>query len=246
MARGLRHLRPLQPFRPSGSIWRRSARSRRTCVRSVCARLVKEYGVPRLGNPRDPLDDLIFVVLSNRTSAAGATRAFRQLKERFSAWDKAIESPPSVLRRILKPIGLSTVRSNQIRAALRQIVNDFGRCDLSGLRKKRRNAAEAYLTSLPGVSLKVAKCVSMYTLDAKVLPVDAHVHRIAGRLGWISRKRADQCHKELEAIVPPALRYAFHVDCIAHGRAICRAKRPACESCCIRQYCRYFMDGKRG
>jgi endonuclease-3 len=39
------------------------------------------------------------------------------------------------------------------------------------------------------------------------------------------------------------LRYSFHVDCIAHGRAVCRARRPDCESCCIRQFCDHYQKG---
>ena len=234
----------MRQFPLSGAIWNRSARSRSAVVRAVCNKLFTEYGLPRLGNPTDPLDDLIFIILSNRTSASAASHTFKKLKARFSTWDSAVISSAAVLRRMLQPIGLSKVRSSQIRAALIQIRRDFGRYDLSSLRSLTTSEAEAYLQSLPGVSAKVAKCVTLYTLDAQVLPVDAHVHRVAWRLGWVKRKRADQCHEELEAIVPPALRHAFHVDCIAHGRAVCRAVGPSCESCCIRRYCDYFQDGK--
>ena len=90
---------------------------------------------------------------------------------------------------------------------------------------------------LDGVSEKVAKCVMMYTLGFDVLPVDVHVHRVATRLEWTNRKRADQCHEELEALVKPRYRFAFHVDCICHGRAVCRPKNPRCNDCVIRRYC---------
>ncbi len=89
------------------------------------------------------------------------------------------------------------------------------------------------LVSLPGVSEKVAKCIMMYTLNHRVLPVDVHVHRVVSRLGWTKRKRADQCHQELESLVPPRWRYAFHVGCVLHGRAVCRAQKPLCGNCSI-------------
>jgi endonuclease-3 len=82
--------------------------------------------------------------------------------------------------------------------------------------------------------------VAMYTMGAKVLPVDAHVHRVATRLGWTARKRADQCHEELEFVVPPNWRYVFHVGCVLHGRSICRPKQPRCLKCCVNRYCEYF------
>jgi endonuclease-3 len=151
-----------------------------------------------------------------------------------------LRAPPRVLRKILGPAGLSLVKSRQIRATLGRIRRDFGKCDLSALRRNQDTGqVEVYLVSLPGVSTKVARCVMMYTLAAQVLPVDAHVHRIAGRLGWIDRRRADQSHEELDALVPASLRYAFHVDCIAHGRAICRPQKPNCPRCCLKRYCPY-------
>src|SRR5262249_43991044 len=99
-----------------------------------------------------------------------------------------------------------------------------------------------YLAELPGVSDKVAKCVMMYTLGFDVLPVDVHVFRVASRLGWTSRCRADQCHDDLEALVQPKHRYAFHVDCICLGRAVCTPVHPDCPACPIRQYCVYFKQ----
>lgn len=169
-----------------------------------------------------------------------AQKVYQRLTRRYQNWDDMLVSRAAVLRSLLKPAGLSTVKSRHLRAALQKIRRDFGKCDLCGLGRKTEREIHSYLTSLPGVSDKVAKCVMMYTMSAKVLPVDAHVHRIATRLGWTARKRADQCHEELESLVPPDLRYAFHVDAVVHGREVCRPDHPVCERCCIRRYCGYF------
>jgi endonuclease-3 len=221
-------------------IWRKRPSSRAHHVRTVCEILQRHYGVPRFGNPGDPLDDLVYIIVSNKTSPETAKRTYSHLKRRFHTWGDVLGSRPRVLKSILKPAGLSTVRSQQVRAALKKIKKDFGICDLRQLRGKPQSKVHDYLVSLPGVSDKVAKCIMMYTLAARVLPVDVHVHRVARRLGWTTRKRADQCHQELEALVPPNRRYAYHVDCIAHGRSVCRPRRPLCEQCCINRYCEYF------
>jgi endonuclease III len=175
-----------------------------------------------------------------------ARLTYRRLKASYDSWDGALEGGGGLLRSILKPAGLSGIKARQLRAAFRKIRKDFGRCDLRALRQGSVPEIHAYLIALPGVSDKVAKCVMMYTMGACVLPVDAHVHRIATRLGWTARKRADQCHEELECLVPPHWRHPFHVDCVLHGREICRPENPACEKCCINSYCEYFKrrDGK--
>ena len=232
-------------FPRTGAIWRKPYRARQRAVEKVCKNLEKAYGKPRLGNPLDPLDDLIFIVLSNKTGPYTSRNVYEQLRKRFSSWENIISSPISELRKLLKPAGLSSVKSRQLRAAVRLIRGRLGTCDLQALRGRPEKEIESFLTSLPGVSEKVAKCVMMYTLDARVMPVDVHVHRIARRLGWTARKRADQCHDELESLVPRSSRYTFHVDCVLHGRQVCRPHEPICRNCCIKRFCQYFKRAKQ-
>jgi endonuclease III len=223
----------------TGRIWYRSARRRAQVVRRVCEALENRYGRPLHGNFPDPLDEVIYIILSNRTAIEVAQKCFAEIKAQFPCWDDILKARLAKFKKILGPAGLSLVKSRQIRAALAKIKSDFGSCDLIALRDWDSENAEKYLVSLPGVSTKVARCVMMYSLGAEVLAVDAHVHRIAGRLGWIDRKRADQCHKELDSLVPPGRRYAFHVDCLAHGREICRPQNPQCSQCCLMKHCPY-------
>lgn len=186
-----------------GAIWDKPSETRARTVERVCEALERCYGRPRFGNPTDPLDDLVYIVISNKTSPEVALRTYRRIKESFGTWEDVLAAPASDLRSILKPAGLAAVKSEQIRAALFKIEEDFGSCQLKGLDRLDEPEIHQYLVSLPGVSDKVAKCVMMYTMGANVLPVDAHVHRVARRLGWTARKRADQSHEELEALVPP-------------------------------------------
>ena len=223
----------------TGAIWDRSPRTRSQIVRRVCEALEKEYGHPRLGNPERPVDDLVYIVISNRTSPQVAQRTYARIKSAFATWDDLAASPATVLWALLQPAGLALVKSQQMHGALRKIRDDFGSCELGQLGERSETEILEYLTSLPGVSEKVARCVMMYTMGAEVLPVDAHVHRVARRLGWTARKRADQCHAELEALVPPRRRYAFHIGCILHGRAVCRPRGPDCDCCCIGRHCTY-------
>lgn len=218
---------------------KRSTRSRAQVVRRVCESLECRYGRPRLGNPRRPVDDLVFIVLSNKTAAPLAKQTYHDLKRRFATWDDLLDAPARDVQRTIGVAGFGSKRTRQIRGALRKIRADFGSCSLAPLRRLPVPEAESYMSQLPGVSTKVAKCVLMYTMGAQVLPVDAHVHRVATRLGWTIRRRSDQCHEELERLVPPHRRFAFHVDGIVHARLICRPSNPRCDDCCIRRFC-YF------
>ncbi len=221
-------------------IWRITSAGRAQAVRRVCELLEQTYGRPRFGNPTNPIDDLVYIVLSNRTSPETAQSVYERLKVLLGKWETMPKIHVAVVQRALQPAGLSKVKAKQLRAAIAMIVRDFGGCDLRKMRKWPEADIEKYLVGLPGVSEKVAKCVMMYTLGCSVLPVDTHVHRITSRLGWTKKRRADQCHRELEALVPSHRRYAFHVDCIAHGRSVCRPTNPACDECCINGYCEFY------
>lgn len=205
-------------------------------VVEVCRRLRAEHGSPRLGNPRDPLDDLIFILVSNRTGPVVATRVYEALRTRVGRWNDLGSLRSSEFRRILAPAGLVRKRTAQLRGIAARLTADFGRVTLDHFRDWCTADIEAYLSSLPGVSTKVAKCVLLYGCDRRVLPVDVHVHRVSQRLGWHKHRRADQSHATLEALVRPSLRYGFHTNAIAHGRAICRPK-PLCDSCVLIRHC---------
>jgi endonuclease III len=219
-----------------------SSRRRAQIVRRVCEQLKAMYGEPRLGNPEDPLDDLTYVLLSNKTQPIRAQTAFSKIKEKFPAWREVMEADPTELISILKPTGFAVKRTTQIQAILRKIDEDFGALSLDQLRSREEAEVLHYLRSLHGVSDKVARCVMMYTLGFKVLPVDVHVHRVAQRLGWTRKNHPEQAHDELEELIPPNRRYAFHVDCVAHGRALCKPLKPICAPCGIKKHCQYFLQ----
>jgi endonuclease III len=98
---------------------------------------------------------------------------------------------------------------------------DFGACNLTALAGWSDGDALAYLCALPGVGLKTARCVLMYSLGRPVLPVDTHLARLARRLGLVDDGLPyTGLHEELEEIVAPADRYALHVNALTHGRLV--------------------------
>lgn len=189
----------------------------------------------------DPVEDLLYIIISNRTGAAVASRVYDNVRKTFPSWDLLTNSSAVILQQLLAPAGLSIKRSAQILGILNALRSSFGSVTLQPLQHWPDDRAEAYLVSLPGVSNKVAKCVLMYTLGRQVLPVDVHVHRVTQRLGWHRHKRADQSHSTLESLVDGPLRYNFHVNCVAHGRSACKASDPACERCSITSFCHYYQ-----
>ena len=207
----------------------------------VTAILAARYGSPRHNNKRDPLDELVFIILSQMTTYWSFERVFEKLKHAAPSWNDVHRMRLSRLKTLIKDAGLSGQKAPRIKAILARLWSEFGEVTLDCLRNMKTGDAEAYLTSLPGVQKKTAKCVLMYSLHRRVLPVDTHVLRVARRLGFIeNRVIGDAVHESLERIFQPALRYRFHVNAVAHGRAICLANNPRCSGCMLTAHCDYF------
>jgi endonuclease-3 len=78
----------------------------------------------------------------------------------------------------------------------------------------------------------------MFCYNRPALPVDTHVHRVAGRLGLIDDDcAAGPAHEALELLCPPKLVYPFHLLLVEHGRKVCRARRPLCLECVLAKLC---------
>jgi endonuclease III len=226
----------------TGRIWEYQPAKRNRTILAVCKILENEYGKPRLDNPTNPIEDLLFVLISNKSNPKIAKTVFNSLVARYPKIAEIGKNDARTIEKIIHPLGLEKIKTSQIIGIATKL-----KCESGMLAEKTKNEdyyeIEKYLTTFPGVSNKVAKCVILFTLGGKVLPVDSHVHRISIRLGWINRKRADQSHAELEELIMPDLRFSYHVDCILHGRKICRSKTPLCPDCIIKVYCLYFKEG---
>jgi endonuclease III len=214
-------------------------------VRQVALRLSKRYGNPRLHNKDDPLDELVFIVLSAKTTERSYLKTYAALRTACPDWLDVLSTPPMQVRRLIKGGGLSAKKERQLRAILRQLRRG-GAIDLATfLRKLDDGAAERFLEGLPGIGRKSAKCILMYSMDRKLFPVDTHVARIFDRLGWVPRRRlTDSVQDAIEQLVPPSLRYDLHVNMVAHGRTTCTTLSPRCASCAVRELCDYYAKAR--
>jgi endonuclease III len=171
------------------------------------------------------------------TTGPSYERVYERLKAALPDWQLLLETPLSVISELIADAGLVAQRTNRLVTIAQTLAGDFGTVSLTLLTEMSDQDAFAYLTTLPGVGPKSAKCVMMYSLGREVLPVDTHTARLAFRLGLVASASAPAIDKELEQIVPPPLRYDFHVNAVAHGRVVCRAVRPRCGECALRPAC---------
>jgi len=208
-----------------------------TIAGKLCLPLGRGENLP-LGNKPDPTDELFFIILTTMTQY-GASGAYDDLKTAFPSWEELLGSDAeSRLRVVIEHCGLVNQKAPQILAIARRLHADFGRVTLEPLRDMSDSEAEAYLTSLPRVGIKVARCVLMYSLGRDVLPVDAHVLRVSRRLGLLPEDLSwAKAHNRIHEVVPEEYRYAIHVGFVEHGRIVCTHKKPDCAACVLKEEC---------
>ncbi|GBD11378.1 Endonuclease III [bacterium HR23] len=186
----------------------------------------------------EPVDELVFTILTQHTSDVNGKRAFERLKARFPHWEEVLDAPLEAIEEAIRSAGLSRQKAPRIQQALRTILERRGRLDLAFLQEMPLAEAKAWLRSLPGVGPKTSAIVLCFALGLPAMPVDTHVHRVARRLGLLGpRDNADKAHDLLEGLVEPEEVYPFHVYLITHGRRVCKARGPRCGECVLRDIC---------
>lgn len=202
-------------------------------------RLLEQDQGPIRPHARLPiLDELIATLLSQHTSDLNSGRAFASLRRRFRSWEDVASATDAAVADAIRAGGMADQKAPRIRRILATVQDREGTADLSRLRTLDDGAVREYLTSLPGVGPKTAGCVLLFSMGRPAFPVDTHVHRVAGRLGWIPpRATAATAQQLLEESVPEAIRHPLHLALVAHGRQVCRSRAPRCEGCVLRFEC---------
>jgi endonuclease-3 len=210
--------------------------------RQVAPLLEAEYGRKDF-KPHDGMDELVSCILSQSTTDANRDRGFDALKERYPTWEAVHHAPTDDLIDTVRPAGLANSKAPRIQGALAAIYAERGEYNIDFLQEMSPDDAKEWLQELPGVGPKTAAIVLCFGYGMPAFPVDTHVHRVGKRIGFLPEKiSADKAHPVMEAIVPPEEYYAFHLQMIWHGRAICKARSPQCELCPIRAYCNYYAE----
>lgn len=124
--------------------------TRRRAAR-VARMLAAHYGSPHHANKADPLDELVFIVLSQMTTHQSFNRVYDRLKANYPNWKEVAALPTDKLVEEIADAGLSGQKAPRLHAIFRRLGQDFGSVTLEPLKDMDDECTQAYLTSLPGV-----------------------------------------------------------------------------------------------
>ena len=200
-------------------------------IESLFARLSAAMPAPKTKLVyADPFTLLIAVVLSAQATDVGVNKATPALFARAATPTAMLALGEAGVQEHIRTIGLYRAKAKNIIELCRILVERHGG-------EVPRDCAA--LEALPGVGHKTASVVLNVAFGEPAIAVDTHVFRVANRTGLAPGRTPQAVELLLQEVVPDRYKPAAHHWLILHGRHVCKARRPDCPACVIRDICRF-------
>jgi endonuclease-3 len=177
-----------------------------------------------------PFELLVAVILSAQATDVGVNKATRRLYPVANTPQAILGLGEDGLKKHIATIGLFNAKAKNVIATCRILVDRYG-----GEVPHDRAALEA----LPGVGRKTANVVLNTAFGEPTMAVDTHIFRVANRTGLAPGKDVRAVEDALLRRVPAEFLHDAHHWLILHGRYVCKARRPDCPQCVVRDLCRF-------
>ncbi len=175
-----------------------------------------------------PFQLLVAVILSAQATDKSVNLATPALFHAAPTPQKMVALGEEKLADTIKTIGLYKTKAKNVLATARLLLEKHG-----GEVPHDRAALEA----LPGVGRKTANVVLNVVFGEPTIAVDTHIFRLGNRTGLAPGKNVDEVERKLLKAVPADYRLHAHHWLILHGRYVCKARKPECWRCVIRDLC---------
>jgi len=183
-------------------------------------------------NYSDPFGLLVAVILSAQCTDKRVNMITPRLLADFPTPEVMAASSHEVIFEYIRSISYPNNKAKHLVGMAQKLVSDFGGEMPDDIDQ---------LQTLPGVGRKTANVIASVIFNKPTMAVDTHVFRISERLGLTTNsKNPLQTELELVKHIPPELIPKAHHWLILHGRYVCVARKPKCEECGLRPWCRYY------
>lgn len=173
---------------------------------------------------------LISVILSAQATDISVNKATEGLYRLANTPESILALGEAGLKKHIKTIGLFNTKAKNIIRTCQILLEKY-----DGEVPEDRAALE----SLPGVGRKTANVILNTAFGHPTIAVDTHIFRVANRTGLAPGKTVLEVEKRLLRLTPGEYRLNAHHWLILHGRYVCKAQKPACADCQIRDLCEY-------
>ena len=176
----------------------------------------------------NPYELLSATILSAQCTDARVNMVTPSLFKRYPTVHDLAVADPAELETIIRSTGFYASKARNLIGMARRVVDVYGG-------EVPRELDD--LVTLPGVGRKTGNVLRSVVFDLPGLAVDTHVGRLSRRLGLTTEEDPVKVEKVLNAFLPPAEWGRFSLRLILHGRRVCDAKKPKCDSCELEDVC---------
>lgn len=208
----------------------RSKRARRERARVLAPILAERYPDLRISlDWENPLQLIVATVLSAQCTDERVNRVTKELFPRYPSARAYAQAPREELEEAVRPTGFYRNKAKSIQGLASRLVEEF--------EGEVPRTMEDLLT-LPGVARKTANVVLSNAFGVhEGVVVDTHVKRVAHRLGLTDETDPVKVERDLMEVLEPDQWHPFAWRLILHGRTYCKARKPDCGACPIREWC---------
>ena len=182
-------------------------------------------------NYRNPFELLVAVILSAQCTDKRVNMTTPALFEAYPSPQAMAEATAEDIFPYIKSISYPNNKAKHLIGMATRLVSDFGSVVPS---------EPGELETLPGVGRKTANVIASVIYDKPGIAVDTHVFRVSRRIGLSDGNTVEAVEKDLTSGFPAELRGKAHHWLILHGRYVCKARKPSCDTCGIKDYCREY------
>ncbi len=186
-------------------------------------------------NASNPLELLIATRLSAQCTDARVNLVTPVLFEKYKTLDDYCNADVKEVEEIIRSCGFYKTKAKDIVSMAIKIRDEFSGEVPDSIEK---------LTSLDGVGRKTANLIMGDVYKQPAVVADTHLIRITNLLGLVSTKDPKKVEFELKKILPPEESNDFCHRCVLFGREICVARRPKCEICPMKEFCKAAEKSK--
>jgi len=195
------------------------------------AALEKEYPVAVCSlNARSPFELLVAVRLSAQCTDARVNLVTPALFSRYQSLEDFAAADTEEIESFVKSCGFYHTKARDINAMAQKLITDYNGEIPDTIDE---------LVKLPGVGRKSANLIVGDVFGKPAVVADTHLIRISNLLGLVSTKNPVLVERELKKLLHPDKSNDFCHRCVMHGRAVCVARRPKCDICCMKEICEY-------
>ena len=185
----------------------------------------------------DPYELLVAVILSAQCTDVRVNMITPAFYTRFPDAKSLAAARVEDVYELIKSCSYPNNKARNLQGMARALISDFNGIVPSDVDELQR---------LPGVGRKTANVVASVVFKKPAMAVDTHVFRVSARIGLTRNSKTPlETEKQLVKHIPEEKIHHAHHWLILHGRYVCQARKPKCENCGIRPYCRHYSNLQR-